>query len=262
VADARRYYTNIVGMYGPQVQDVLKKAGTIDIRMLCPLHGPIWREDLGWFLEKYDKWSSYTPEEEAVMVAYGSIYGNTKKAAEILARRLSEGGIKNVAVYDASKTHVSELVAEGFRVSHLVLASATYNMQAFTPMKNLVQDLAFHGLRGRKVALIQNGSWAPNAAARLSETLDQMKDITLLGDTVTIKSAPDAEAIKALEALADTIAADLGKKPAPAAAPAAAAGGVKWKCTVCGFIYEGDPLPADYKCPVCGVGPDKFEKVV
>jgi flavorubredoxin/rubredoxin len=261
--DARRYYTNIVGMYGPQVQNVLKKAGAIDIQMLCPLHGPIWREDLGWFLEKYDKWSSYTPEEEAVMVAYGSIYGNTKKAAEILARRLSEGGVKNVAVYDASKTHPSELVAEGFRCSHLVLASATYNMEAFTPMKNLVQDLAFHGLRGRKVALVENGSWAPNAAAKLSETLGKMKDITMLGDTVTIKSAPNDETIKALEALADIIAADLGKTPdvAPAATAAPAAGTTKWKCTVCGFIYEGETLPPDYKCPVCGVGPDKFVKV-
>ena len=259
--DARRYYTNIVGMYGPQVQDVLKKAGTIDIQMLCPLHGPIWREDLGWFLEKYDKWSSYTPEEEAVVVAYGSIYGNTKKAAEILARRLSEGGVRNVAVYDASKTHPSELVAEAFRVSHLVLASATYNMEAFTPMKNMVQDLAFHGLRNRKVAMVENGSWAPNAAARLGETLGKMKDITMLGDTVTIKSAPNGDTVKALEALADAIAADLGKAPAAEAAAPAAASTVQWKCTVCGYIYEGDPLPADFKCPVCGVGADKFEKI-
>ncbi len=259
--DARRYYTNIVGMYGPQVQDVLKKAGTIDIRMLCPLHGPIWREDLGWFLEKYDKWSSYTPEEDAVMVAYGSIYGNTKKAAEILARRLSEGGVRNVAVHDASKTHASELVAEGFRCSHLVLASATYNMEAFTPMKHLVQDLAYHGLRNRRVSLIENGSWAPNAAAKMRESLSAMQEITPVGNTVTFKSAPDGEAVRALEALADAIAADLGKAPA-AEAPAAAAaqGAAKWKCTVCGYIYEGETLPADFKCPVCGVGPDKFEK--
>ena len=207
--DARRYYTNIVGMYGPQVMSVLEKAGTIDIQMICPLHGPIWREDLGWFIDKYVKWATYTPEENAVMVAYGSIYGNTKKGAEILARRLSEKGVRNVAVYDASKTHVSELVAEAFRCSHLVLAAATYNMEAFTPMKNLVEDLAFHGIQGRKVSLVENGTWAPTAAAKLGEVLAGMKDITTLGSTVIIKSAPDAAAIEALTALADEIAKDL-----------------------------------------------------
>ncbi len=143
------------------------------------------------------------------MVAYGSIYGNTKKGPKSLARRLSEKGVRNVAVYDASKTHASELVAEAFRCSHLVLAAATYNMEAFTPMKNLVEDLAFHGIQGRKVSLVENGTWAPTAAAKLGEVLAGMKDITTLGSTVTIKSAPDAAAIEALTALADEIAKDL-----------------------------------------------------
>mgnify|MGYP002560444528 FL=1 len=128
LADARRYYTNIVGKYGQQVQDVLAKAATVQINTICPLHGPVWRDNLPWIIEKYDKWSSYTPEDQgAVMVVYGSVYGGTENAANILASKLSEGGVRNVAVYDVSKTHVSELIAEAFRCSHIVFASITYN---------------------------------------------------------------------------------------------------------------------------------------
>ena len=128
LADARRYYTNIVGKYGQQVQDVLAKAATVQINTICPLHGPVWRDNLPWIIEKYDKWSSYTPEDQgAVMVVYGSVYGGTENAANILAGKLSEGGVRNVAVYDVSKTHVSELIAEAFRCSHIVFASITYN---------------------------------------------------------------------------------------------------------------------------------------
>ena len=171
LADARRYYCNIVGKYGKNVQDVLAKAATVDIKMLCPTHGPVWRENLGWILEKYDKWSSYTPEEDAVMVVYGSVYGGTESAANMVAAQLSQAGISNVSVFDVSKTHVSELIGEAFRVSHIVLASITYNMGIFTPMKNFLLDLEAHNLENRTFSLSESGSWSPIAARQMKEIL-------------------------------------------------------------------------------------------
>ena len=259
-SEARRYYLNIVGKYGPQVQAVLAKAATVEIATICPLHGPIWRENLGWIIDKYDKWSSYTPEDpQGVMVVYGSVYGGTESAANVVASRLSEGGVANVRVYDVSRTHVSELIAEAFRCSHIVFASMTYNMDVFTPMKNFITDLAAHNLQNRKYALIENGSWSPVAGSRMKEKLDAMSGMEQVGQTVTILSAPNDETYAALSALADAVLASLsGKEEAPVeAAPAAA---TKWVCTVCGYIYEGDTVPEDYKCPVCGVGPEKFAK--
>ncbi len=172
--EARRYYTNIVGKYGVQVQALLKKAATLDIRMICPLHGPVWRKDIAWFLDKYIHWATYTPEDDAVVIAYASVYGGTESAANVVASRLSEGGVRNVRVYDVSKTHVSELIGEAFRCSTIVLASITYNMDIFTPMKNLLTDLAAHNVQGRRVALIENGSWSPVAASLMEERLAQI----------------------------------------------------------------------------------------
>ena len=257
--DARRYYCNIVGKYGSQVQAVLAKAALVDIRMLCPTHGPVWRENLGWIIEKYLLWSSYTPEEIAVMVVYGSIYGGTESAANALAGRLSRAGIANVAVYDVSKTHVSELIAEAFRVSHIALASITYNMGIFTPMKNFLLDLEAHNLQNRRFALMENGSWAPVAGGLMKEIVDRLAGCAIVGDLVTIKSSPSIADAPALDALAEALTADMqgDAEPAPAeeAAPV-----TRWVCKVCGYVYEGENLPEDYKCPVCGVGPDKFEK--
>ena len=261
LADARRYYCNIVGKYGPQVQAVLAKAGTIDIQTICPLHGPIWRENLGWILDKYVKWSSYTPEDEqGVMVVYGSVYGGTENAANVVASRLSQGGVRNVRVYDVSKTHGSELIAEAFRCSHIVLASITYNMDIFTPMKNFVTDMAAHNVQGRKVALIENGSWSPVAASLMQDKLADMRDMTLIGKPVTIRSAANEESLAQLNALADEILASVqGGVVVGDAAPAPEQAAEKWRCTVCGYIHEG-PMADDFKCPLCGVGPDKFVK--
>ena len=256
--DARRYYCNIVGKYGKQVQDVLAKAGTVDIRMLCPTHGPVWRDNLGWILEKYSLWSSYTPEEKAVMVVYGSIYGGTESAANAVAARISQQGIADVAVYDVSKTHVSELIGEAFRCSHIVLASITYNMGIFTPMKNFLLDLEAHNLENRCFALIENGSWSPASGKLMREIVERLKGSSFVGETVTIMSSPDQSDSEALIALADTVAASVaGGVGAPAEEESA---GVKWVCKVCGYIYEGDMLPEDYTCPICGAGPDYFEK--
>ena len=259
--DARRYYTNIVGKYGKNVQDVLQKASTVPITMLCPTHGPVWRENLGWILDKYDKWSSYTPEDKAVMVVYGSVYGGTESAANMVAAALSQSGVANVVVYDVSKTHVSELIAEAFRCSHIVLASITYNMNAFTPMKNFLLDLENHNLQNRTFALIENGSWSPVAGDKMKEILDRLVGTTYAGEKVTFYSSPSESTREALSALAAAVKDSLENGPQETAVTEEAVASTKWRCTVCGYIYEGETIPEDYTCPVCGVGPDKFELV-
>lgn len=207
--DARRYYTNIVGKYGAQVQSLLKKAAGLDIAYVCPLHGPIWRqaEGIGWFIEKYQRWSTYTPEDRTAAIFVGSIYGNTVNAAEILAARLADKGVKGIAFYDVSYTHVSTLVAEAFRCSHLVFASATYNAEIYTPMDNFLRDLKSHGLRNRTAALIENGSWAAVSGKQMTELLSSMKDMKLLEGMVSLKSS--VKDSSGLEALADALAADI-----------------------------------------------------
>nr|WP_302650377.1 FprA family A-type flavoprotein [uncultured Agathobaculum sp.] len=208
--DARRYYTNIVGKYGAQVQMLLKKASALDIEMICPLHGPIWRSNLGLMLEKYQKWSTYEPEDKAVMIAYASMYGNTENAANVLACMLAERGVKNIAMYDVSETDVSELVAESFRCSHLVLAAPTYNGGLYPRMESFLADVKALSLQKRTVALLENGTWAPVAAKHMRTVVDSMKDITVLDGAIAIKSAPTDNQLTAFEALADEIAAQIG----------------------------------------------------
>ena len=205
IDDARRYYTNIVGKYGPHVQALLKKAATIDIKMICPLHGPVWRSDLGYFLDKYDKWSSYEPEEKAVMIAYGSIYGNTENAANILACRLADRGVKNIVMYDVSSTHPSVIISEAFRCSHLIFASATYNGGIFSCMEHLLLDLKAHNLQNRTVALLENGSWGVTAGRKMGEIISEMKNMTILDETITIKSSLKEDQMAELGTLANII---------------------------------------------------------
>lgn len=207
--DARRYYTNIVGKYGPQVQALLKKAAGLELAMICPLHGPVWRTDIDKFVEKYDRWSSYRPEEAAVVIAYGSVYGHTENAANILAARLADLGIRNIAVYDTSATHPSVILSEAFRCSHIVFASSTYNNGIFTPMETLLTDLKAHNLQNRKFALIQNGSWAPASGKLMGELLAGFKGFEQIGETVTLKSSVKGEQQQALYALAEQIAASV-----------------------------------------------------
>ena len=207
--DARRYYTNIVGKYGPQVQALLGKAAGLEIRMICPLHGPVIRSDFGYFLDKYQKWSTYEPEEKAVMIAYGSIYGGTAAAADILANKLAERGVKNIAVYDTSATHSSYILADAFRCSHLVFASSTYNNGIFSSMEHLLHELKAHNLSNRTVALMQNGSWGPNAGKQMRELLETMKNINILDGMVTFKSRLADEQLSDLDALADAIVASM-----------------------------------------------------
>ena len=207
--DARRYYINIVGKYGVQVQNVLKKASALDIQMICPLHGPIWRENFGYFIGKHDTWSSYRPEEEGVLVIYGSIYGHTASAAEKMAAVLADRGVKGIAMYDASHTDASQLVAECFRYSHLVLASSTYNAGIFTPIENLLHDLKAHSWQNRTVAIIENGTWAAQSGKAMRTLLEEMKSITILGEDLSLKSAMKDSQMEDLNFLADLIIANL-----------------------------------------------------
>ena len=207
--DARRYFINIVGKYGVQVQNLLKKAATLEIKMSCPLHGPVWRENLGWFIEKYDTWSSYKPEDQAVMIAYASIYGNTENAAEILASKLADKGVKNIAMYDVSVTDPSVIVSESFRCSHLVFAAPSYNGGIFTKMETVLSELKAHSLQNRTVAIMENGTWAPVAGRQMREIFASMKNIELLEEGVTIRSAVKEAQEASLEALAEKIASSL-----------------------------------------------------
>lgn len=206
--DARRYYTNIVGKYGVQVQALLKKAATLDIAMICPLHGPVWRSDLGYFIDKYDKWSRYEPEDNSVMIVYGSMYGNTENAANVLAMSLADAGVKNIAVYDASVTHVSHLIAEAFRCSHIVVATPTYNGGIYPSMESFLLDMKALGLRNRKVGLLDNGTWAPTASKQVKKILEEMKEIEILGE-VSMKSTLKPAGLANVEELKDAIITSL-----------------------------------------------------
>lgn len=213
--DARRYYTNIVGKYGTQVQALLKKAATIEIETICPLHGPVWRKDIGWFIDKYVHWATYTPEEDAVVIAYASVYGNTETAANILAGKLADLGVRNVKVYDVSATHASEIVSECFRASHLVFLSTTYNAGMFVNMENLVHDIVNHNLQNRTIALVENGSWAPTAGGLMRAEFSKLKNCTILDETVTIQSSLKEAQLESMDALAEAIVASMPKHEAP-----------------------------------------------
>ena len=247
--DARRYYTNIVGKYGAQVTALLGKAAKLDIQTICPLHGPVWRKNLGYILDKYAKWAAYEPEVQGVVIPFASVYGGTENAANILACRLAEQGIP-VEMYDVSVTDVSYDLSECFKYSHIVFASTTYNNGIFVTMENLLHDLAHHALKNRTVALIQNGSWAPTSGKLMTQILESMKDMKLLEAPFTLKSAlaPGQEAD--LDALAQALAASVrGEEPAVPAEQEEKPHG--FVCKICGFIYEGDVLPADFVCPIC-----------
>ena len=206
--EARRYLTNIVGKYGPHVQLLLKKAGTIldQIKFICPLHGPVWRKDFQYFIDKYDKWSRYEPEEKGVMIAYASMYGNTEAAAQALASKLCEKGCTNVAVYDVSNTHVSYLISEAFKYSHIVLASVTYNLGIYPVMKGFLEDMKALNLQNRTFALIENGSWACKAGDLMQKFIEgEMKNMTILNERISMASSLGGDKAAELEALANGI---------------------------------------------------------
>ncbi len=263
--EARRYYIGIVGKYGMQVQALLKKAASLDIKIICPLHGPVLTENLGYYLNLYNTWSSYVPEEKGITIAYTSVYGNTKKAVEILAEKLEKTGIK-VAVNDLARCDMAEAVEDAFRYDRLVLATTTYNADIFPFMREFINHLTERNFQNRTVALIENGSWAPTAVKVMRGMLEGSKNLTFTENTVKIMSAVNDETELQLEALAkelsgDTTYSDGGEST------------VKYVCDACGWVYDetvGDPdngiapgtkfedLPDDFACPLCGVGKDMF----
>ena len=203
--EARRYYFNIVGKYGAQVQALLKKAATLDIQMICPLHGPILKEDLGYYIGKYEIWSKYEPEDEGVFIAYASIHGNTAKAAKKLAEMLEEKGAKRVAITDLARDDMAEAVEDAFRHDKLVVASSTYDGGLFPCMEDFLSHLKAKNFQKRTVALMENGSWAPMAAKKMREYLEGMKEITICEPVVTIKSAMKEDTLKVMDELADKL---------------------------------------------------------
>ena len=208
IDEARRYLVNIVGKFGPHIQLLLKKAGGIldQIKFICPLHGPVWRKDFGYFIDKYNKWSRYEPEEKGVLIAYASMYGNTEAAAQALAAKLCEKGVTNVSVYDVSNTHVSYLISEAWKYSHIVLASVTYNLGIYPVMHNFLMDMKALNLQNRTFALIENGSWACKSGDLMQKFInEELKNMTVLNERLSIASSMGADKAAELDALADAI---------------------------------------------------------
>ena len=209
LGEARRYYANIVGKYGPQVQALMKKAAGLPIRMICPLHGPVWRKNLGFFLGKYALWAAYEPEERGALIVYASMYGDTEAAAQLLAARLAERGAANTRVRDVSSVHVSYLISDVFRYSHLVLAGVTYNLGVFPPMNNFLEDMKALNVQNRTCAVMENGSWACRSGCLTRQALGEMKNMRLLEQGVSLVSSLQEKDLPCVDALAETLAAEL-----------------------------------------------------
>ena len=252
--EARRYYIGIVGKYGSQVQSVLKKAAALDIETICPLHGPVLRENLGHYIDLYNKWSSYTPEEDGILIAYTSVYGNTKKAVERLAETLEKAGQK-ITVYDLARSDMSQAVADAFRYSKLVLATTTYNNDIFPFMREFIEHLTARGFCNRTVAIMENGSWAPSAARVIKSLFEKSKNLTFAEPVVTLRSALSEESAAQLELLAKALCGE-------ACVPERESDEKKkFVCKICGYVYEGEALPKDFVCPICKRGAEDFEEI-
>ena len=249
--EARRYYFGIVGKFGAQVQALLKKAAAVEIRTVCPLHGPVLNGDaLAEAMRLYNIWSSYGVESEGVMIAYTSVYGNTKKAVESLAQQLRAKGCPKVVVTCLQQEDWAEAVEDAFRYGKLVLATTTYNGHIFPAMKEFIDHLTERNYQNRTVAFIENGSWAPTAGKEMRQMLEGCKNLTL-GSIVTLRSAMTFATLPQLDALAEELLHG-GKSQEETAKKG-------WVCGLCGYVYEGETLPEGFACPVCHAGAEKFE---
>jgi Uncharacterized flavoproteins len=207
--EARRYYCNIVGKYGSQVQVIIKKLSEIKINMICPLHGLVWRENFDYLFEKYNLWSKYIPEENGVVLFYASMYGNTENAMHVIANKLACKGIKNLRLYDVSKTNASYIIADVFKYSHFVVAGVTYNNALYHPLSMLLSELAMLGIKNRKVSIVSNGSWASQAGKIITEKLSSMKDVEILGEKLELTSALKSEQMEVLDKIVETLVESL-----------------------------------------------------
>ncbi|MCF0143401.1 MAG: MBL fold metallo-hydrolase [Parasporobacterium sp.] len=257
--EARRYYFGIVGKYGQQVQALLKKAAKLDIEKICPLHGPVLSENLSHYINQYNTWSSYTPEADGIVLAYTSVYGNTRTAVELLKRKLEERCCTKIIMHDLARTDMSKAVEDAFRYSKLVLATTTYNAEIFPFMKEFLNHLTERGFQNRTVALIENGSWAPQAARIMKSMLADCKNIKFTENSVRLLSSLNAESVGQVIALADELAAEATSCELPAPEEKTESTGKGFICKICGYIYEGDTLPEDFECPCCKHGAEDFE---
>ena len=256
--EARRYYIGIVGKYGMQTQKLLRKVAPLDIRKICSLHGPVLSENLDYYLGLYNTWSSYTAESECVVIAYTSIYGNTKTAVELLAEKLRAQGVHTV-MHDLARGDMFKAVEDAFRYGKIVLATTTYNADVFPFMRTFIHHLTERNFQNRTVALIENGSWAPCAAKVMRSLFEKSKNLTFTDTTVTIKSALNQESLAQIDAMAAELCRE--SQGQPAEPEASSAPRKQFVCSVCGWIYEGDALPSDIVCPLCKQGANVFEEV-
>ncbi len=283
--EARRYYSNIVGQYGAQVQNLLKKIAklNVEIKYLCPLHGLIWRDDIDWYIDKYDKWSRLEPEDDAVVIIYSSVYGHTENAMNILATELAKKGVKNIKMYDVSSIDSSYILSQAYRCSHIVFAATTYNNHIFSKMDTVLRDMKNHGLQNRQVAVLENGSWAPSSGKQMIKILESMPNMEIISPMITLLSAVKDKELVQIEEMAETIyqsldldeelAAEMckltkrpenkrkkkkaGKKEVKEETSAEPT--VSYVCKVCGYVHEGE-MPDDFICPICGKDASFFEK--
>ena len=251
--EARRYYFGIVGKFGVQVQALLKKVGGLDIQRICPLHGPVLDKNLSYYLGLYDTWSKYEPEAEGVAIFYTSVYSHTKEAVDELEAKLKKEGAKKVVKFDLARDSESEAVEDAFKYGKIVFATTTYSMSIFPFMNNFLNHLIEHNYQNRDVAIIENGSWAPNVEKIIKDKFKDSKDIRFVEPVVKILSSMNEENHRQIDAMAKAL---LGKNEAKEESKKE-----KWVCKICGYVYEGDSLPNDFKCPICKHPASDFEKI-
>lgn len=251
--EARRYYFGIVGKFGVQVQALLKKAASLDIKRICPLHGPVLDKDLGYYINLYDIWSKYEPEAEGVAIFYTSVYGHTLAAVDELEAKLKKAGAKKVVRFDLARDDESEAVEDAFKYGKIVLATTTYSMSIFPFMNNFINHLIEHNYQNRDIAIIENGSWAPNVEKVIKEKFKDSKDIRFISPVVKILSSMNEENHKQIDEVVDAL---LGKTKKVEEEKKS-----KWVCKICGYVYEGNELPEGFTCPICKHPASDFEKV-
>ena len=258
--EARRYYFGIVGKYGIPVQNLLKKASTLDIKIICPLHGPILTENLSHYLSLYDTWSSYRSETEGVAIFYTSVYGHTKEAVEKLVKELEAQNVKKIAVTDLARGDMAEAVEDAFRYPTIVLASTTYNTGVFPFMEDFCHRLVERNFQNKNIAIIENGSWAPNAAKTIKNIIGE-KNINYL-PIITILSSMTSDTEHQLKQISSTLKElSLIQKLEENKVATPLKPKRKWQCKICGYIYEGEELPDDFKCPLCKHAKEDFVEI-